>query len=78
MHRDKTNSSYEELFEAFAYFKDKKDDPELYHSVEDEIMEKFILEVAQNKITTLASVRKTARDIKNRVLDVQREKWFAG
>lgn len=70
-------TTYAELFNSFDKYREHRD-PESSHSIEDEIMEKFILDITSNKLASLAAIRKTASQIKTRVLDVPHVKWFAG
>ena len=52
-------------------------DQELEHSLEDDILIKFVLEI-ENGTLQQKDISRIARLIKTHILDKKREKWYAG
>lgn len=55
----------------------QQNDPETEHSLEDDILIKFILEVENGTIRD-KEITRIARMIKTHILDKRRVKWYAG
>ena len=73
-----TKSEYQVLFKTFdCYAKEKN--WEMTHLTEDEILEKFINEIIQNKYKTKKEILTTARMINEKVLSKANAytKWYA-
>jgi len=69
-------STYEELIKAFSHFGSIKD-WEGTHSIEDDILHKFLNEICNNNYKTKNEIIKTARMINKNVLTKKYPKWYA-
>lgn len=71
-----SKSTYDKLFEAYNQCgKDK--DYELTHSIEDDILHKFIYEIINNNYKTKKEIIASARLISKNVLTQKYKKWYA-
>jgi hypothetical protein len=75
---DYKSLSIEELIEKWIYmFENKTEDAELQHALEDKITNRFIKEIANNKLKTKKEIQTYARMITNKILTRKRDKWYS-
>ena len=71
-----SKSSYEELFKALHQC-GIENDWEVTHSIEDDILHKFLIEIMNNKYKTKKEITTYARMIFDNTLKKKYKKWYA-
>ena len=54
-----------------------KDDNEMSHIIQDKIYRKFIKDIVDNKLNTLADIKMIANEINKKVVKKDKDRWYA-
>jgi len=56
---------------------DEKRDFESSHGIQDEMYEKFIKDISNNKFNSIEEIKTIAKLLKKKVINIKKERWYA-